>query len=137
MSYRPVLVVNWQRALCLTIFDKAEVLEYYDKAIRSSRQLHQLPAVVRVPIYLKMVRHVARLCCHVVPECLCAPAACRATPALTRVVLVLTQEAQGRIALNRRNVLIRDQFCCQYCGVRTNLTIDHVMPLSKGGRNSW
>ena len=41
------------------------------------------------------------------------------------------------MALTRRNIMIRDRFCCQYCGCKRNLTIDHVHPQSKGGRNTW
>ena len=26
---------------------------------------------------------------------------------------------------------------CRYCGVRQNLTVDHVVPLSKGGKWAW
>lgn len=44
----------------------------------------------------------------------------------------------GRLALNRRNILRRDQYCCQYCGKRGGeLTIDHVMPKSRGGKGVW
>lgn len=42
-----------------------------------------------------------------------------------------------RILLSRKNVIRRDGFCCQYCGTRDRLTIDHVMPKSRGGRDSW
>ena len=41
---------------------------------------------------------------------------------------------------SRRNIFIRDNFTCQYCGKRfcqNNLTIDHVMPKSKGGKTTW
>ncbi len=42
------------------------------------------------------------------------------------------------ISLSRRNVLHRDHYTCQYCGVhRHDLTIDHVIPRSKGGTDSW
>jgi 5-methylcytosine-specific restriction endonuclease McrA len=44
----------------------------------------------------------------------------------------------GRLALNRRNVLRRDQYTCQYCGRHSSdLTIDHVLPKSRGGPNAW
>jgi 5-methylcytosine-specific restriction endonuclease McrA len=43
-----------------------------------------------------------------------------------------------RIELSRRNIHYRDNFCCQYCGVKTKeLTIDHVIPKSRGGDDSW
>ena len=42
------------------------------------------------------------------------------------------------ISLSRRNVLHRDNYTCQYCGERRHdLTIDHVVPRSKGGTDSW
>jgi hypothetical protein len=37
---------------------------------------------------------------------------------------------------SRRGLLQRDE-CCQYCGSRENLTIDHVLPLSRGGPYTW
>lgn len=42
-----------------------------------------------------------------------------------------------RIMLSRKNVLRRDRFKCQYCGSRDRLTIDHVHPKSRGGRDTW
>lgn len=42
------------------------------------------------------------------------------------------------ISLSRRNILHRDNYICQYCGVkRHDLTIDHIMPRSRGGIDSW
>lgn len=44
----------------------------------------------------------------------------------------------GRLALNRRNILRRDGYTCQYCGKRGgDLTVDHVLPKSRGGRTVW
>lgn len=42
-----------------------------------------------------------------------------------------------QIMLTRKNVLRRDGFRCQYCGARDRLTIDHVMPRSRGGKDTW
>lgn len=42
-----------------------------------------------------------------------------------------------RIMLTRKNVLRRDRFTCQYCGSRSDLTVDHVLPKSRGGRDRW
>jgi 5-methylcytosine-specific restriction endonuclease McrA len=39
--------------------------------------------------------------------------------------------------VNRREVLRRDRHTCQYCGSTKNLTLDHVIPRSKGGKHSW
>lgn len=38
---------------------------------------------------------------------------------------------------NRREVFRRDGYRCQYCGGTRNLTIDHIMPRSRGGAYSW
>jgi len=40
-------------------------------------------------------------------------------------------------AFTRFNVFLRDRFVCQYCGVGDNLTFDHLVPRSKGGRTTW
>jgi 5-methylcytosine-specific restriction endonuclease McrA len=42
-----------------------------------------------------------------------------------------------RRKITRRAVFARDQWTCQYCGSRSNLTVDHVVPRSKGGGSSW
>ena len=39
--------------------------------------------------------------------------------------------------LSRRAILARDGFRCQYCGSTRHLTIDHVVPRSRGGPTSW
>jgi 5-methylcytosine-specific restriction endonuclease McrA len=40
-------------------------------------------------------------------------------------------------AFTRFNVFLRDRFQCQYCGAKDDLTFDHVIPRSKGGRTTW
>ena len=45
-----------------------------------------------------------------------------------------------RVALSRRNVFLRDNFRCQYCGGAFSvkeLTCDHVVPRSQGGQMTW
>ena len=42
-----------------------------------------------------------------------------------------------RRKITRRAVFARDNWTCQYCGSRSNLTVDHVIPRSKGGDSSW
>ncbi len=44
------------------------------------------------------------------------------------------------IRLTRKNLMLRDAFQCQYCARRPNvreLNIDHVLPRSRGGPDSW
>lgn len=58
-------------------------------------------------------------------------------------VIVLTAYnglARQRVPYTRRNVYRRDGARCQYCGARpglASLTIDHVLPRSRGGATSW
>lgn len=40
-------------------------------------------------------------------------------------------------AFTRFNVFLRDGFVCQYCGDEDELTFDHVIPRSRGGRTTW
>jgi 5-methylcytosine-specific restriction endonuclease McrA len=40
-------------------------------------------------------------------------------------------------AFTRFNVFLRDKFSCQYCGDDDDLTFDHLVPRSKGGRTTW
>jgi len=42
-----------------------------------------------------------------------------------------------RRKITRRAVFARDGWACQYCGSRSSLTVDHVVPKSKGGASSW
>ena len=37
----------------------------------------------------------------------------------------------------RFNVFLRDKFTCQYCGDKKDLTFDHLLPKSKGGKTDW
>jgi hypothetical protein len=45
----------------------------------------------------------------------------------------------NKVAMTRENVFRRDDYECVYCGnsERSKLTIDHVIPQSKGGKNVW
>ena len=43
-------------------------------------------------------------------------------------------------ALSRKNILLRDRNSCQYCGAvlaSSELTLDHVVPRSRGGLSTW
>jgi 5-methylcytosine-specific restriction endonuclease McrA len=40
-------------------------------------------------------------------------------------------------AFTRFNLFLRDKFLCQYCGDTSDLTFDHVIPRSHGGRTTW
>lgn len=41
------------------------------------------------------------------------------------------------VMLSRQNIFKRDNGKCQYCGTTKGLTLDHVIPRSKGGKSTW
>jgi len=50
------------------------------------------------------------------------------------------KSASRLVAFTRRNLFLRDRFRCQYCGdpfKSEDLTFDHVVARSKGGRTTW
>ncbi|EOA35669.1 hypothetical protein CARUB_v10020892mg [Capsella rubella] len=102
ISYRPVNVVCWKRAICLEYMDKADVLEYYDQTVSSPTGSFYIPAVLRVPHLLQVVKR-----------------------------------RRVKNTLSRKSILLRDDYTCQYCSSRENLTIDHVIPISRGGEWTW
>ena len=57
-----------------------------------------------------------------------------ARPVVIRLVTyVRVPRDAHRRKITRRAVFARDSWTCQYCGSRSNLTVDHVIPRSKGG----
>ena len=61
-----------------------------------------------------------------------------ARPVVIRLVsYVRIPRDTHRRKITRRAVFARDNWTCQYCGARSNLTVDHVIPRSKGGGSSW
>lgn len=68
---------------------------------------------------------------------LCSAAADHARPVVIRLVsYVRVPRTTGR-RISRRAIFARDDFRCQYCGAHGPLTIDHVVPRSRGGDSSW
>lgn len=60
-------------------------------------------------------------------------------PAVVRV-LRRFRRSHIRISFSRVNIFNRDGFTCQYCGeqkMAEDLTFDHVLPRSAGGKTSW
>jgi len=55
-------------------------------------------------------------------------------------LLVYDRLPQRAVKFNRRNIYARDEGRCQYCGRRfptSELTLDHVVPRSRGGASTW
>lgn len=62
--------------------------------------------------------------------------------AVPKVVRLLGYDRLPRVdvKLNRRNLFARDHNTCQFCGKRyptSELSVDHVLPRSQGGKTTW
>ena len=62
--------------------------------------------------------------------------------AVPRIIRLLFYDRLPRneVKFNRRNIFARDKNKCQYCGKRqrtSELSLDHVIPKSMGGKSAW
>ena len=57
-------------------------------------------------------------------------------PSVVRLARYVRVPHDRTVAVNRRTVFARDGHHCQYCGLAAE-SIDHVMPRSRGGDDSW
>jgi 5-methylcytosine-specific restriction endonuclease McrA len=61
-------------------------------------------------------------------------------PLVIRLVYYVRIPHRLSLPVTRRTVLARDHYTCQYCGrqpSRKDLTVDHVLPRSRGGHTAW
>lgn len=58
-------------------------------------------------------------------------------PQIIRLLTRLVRHVAPKVTYTRKNVHIRDHYMCQYCGSHENLTLDHVHPVSRGGKSNW
>jgi 5-methylcytosine-specific restriction endonuclease McrA len=66
-----------------------------------------------------------------------SPTASFESPSVIRLVYLI-RRPRPRVKLSRREIFIRDSYTCQYCDRQmTDLTIDHVIPRSRGGQHVW
>ncbi len=119
-SWRPVHVTTVRRALCMLFRDAARVVapetlstftfdEWLEQPLADDDLILRSPSVrLAAPEVILLVRY-DRVPCHEAP-------------------------------FTRRNLFLRDDFTCQYCGRRTatdRLSVDHIMPRSRGGTTTW
>lgn len=56
------------------------------------------------------------------------------------MILKRYEKRKTSIRFSKHNVFLRDGYICQYCGValaRKTATLDHVLPISHGGKTVW
>lgn len=107
-SFEPLTILPVRRALRLIIDGKAEALEVDESRLyRSETKCLPAPLVIRLVRFIKVPRRFRR-------------------------------------QVTNTFLFARDEYSCQYCGrhrsglgYRESLTRDHVLPLSRGGDNSW
>ncbi|MEZ6066570.1 MAG: HNH endonuclease [Planctomycetaceae bacterium] len=61
---------------------------------------------------------------------------------IPRIVRLLRYDRlpKSAVKFNRRNIFLRDEHRCQYCGQQFSaqrLSLDHVLPRSRGGPTTW
>ncbi|MEP2023178.1 MAG: HNH endonuclease [Reichenbachiella sp.] len=57
-------------------------------------------------------------------------------PAVIKINKYIQVPYRG-VVMTRQNIFKRDNGLCQYCGIDRDLTLDHLIPRSKGGKSSW
>lgn len=68
----------------------------------------------------------------------CAEGAVFKLPAVLKLIKLIRIVYRNRVPFSKRNVFIRDGFRCAYCGgERVKLTIDHIIPKSRGGGTTF
>ena len=54
--------------------------------------------------------------------------------------MIRLRDKHGALKFSRANIFTRDGYCCQYCTKAfktSDLTFDHILPISRGGRKTW
>lgn len=60
-------------------------------------------------------------------------------PAVIRLVHYVSIPYRKKV-YSKKHIYLRDNYTCQYCGklgVASELTLDHILPQSRGGRSAW
>jgi CRISPR/Cas system Type II protein with McrA/HNH and RuvC-like nuclease domain len=57
-------------------------------------------------------------------------------PLIIRLLNYITHHTK-KLKISRNRIYRRDSYQCVYCGSRKELTLDHVLPKSRGGGNDW
>lgn len=126
--YMAVHVVNARRAFRLLFKDLAEVVtlddgRYLSYDFDSWREVSEARSSLRDPEdeYVRSVRFEIQV------------------PRIIRL-LAFDRLPKAKVKFNRRNIFARDGNRCQYCSKRfptAELSLDHVLPRSRGGRATW
>lgn len=129
-AYSAIQVMSVRRAFCLLWKELAEVIQVEDGAwisydFQSWLEVSQLRSVIEQQNaeedWIKGVQFDIQV---------------------PRVIRLLNYDRFPRnvVKFNRRNIFLRDENRCQYCGNKFSthqLSLDHVVPKSRGGQTTW
>ncbi len=58
-------------------------------------------------------------------------------PLVVRFIKFIRKIYRKKVHWSKKNVMVRDNQTCMYCGSKKQLTIDHIIPKSRGGKNTF
>jgi 5-methylcytosine-specific restriction endonuclease McrA len=58
-------------------------------------------------------------------------------PLVMRLIKIIRMIYKNKVPFSKKNIFVRDQFKCAYCGDNKELTVDHVIPASRGGKTNF
>lgn len=134
-NYQPVKTESWQRAAVMLAREVAEVVdvEYYEKKKTfTSYNFEDWYEVSQLKKEFQEEEYDFIECVDGV----------FAVPQIIRL-LTYDNNKKKKIRFSRKNIYLRDQYTCQYCGKQfgqkrsQELSLDHVIPRAQGGKSTW
>ncbi len=127
--YSPVNVCSVKRALSMLFQQKAEVVTYENNTF-CNYDIHSWSELTQLKIEMNILEADEEIMNWT------------ASIIIPRVIRVLEYNRipTRKVKLNRRNIYLRDNNICQYCGRKLpveELNLDHVLPRAQGGISSW
>ncbi|MBW8040337.1 MAG: HNH endonuclease [Planctomycetes bacterium] len=126
--YMPIRIIGARRAFCLLFKELAEVVSL-EEGRYSNYDFESWCQVSRLRRHFERDGHdwVSTVSFYI------------AVPRIIRLFFY-DRLPRSEVKFNRRNIFARDKNKCQYCGKRqptSELSLDHVIPRSSGGKASW
>jgi 5-methylcytosine-specific restriction endonuclease McrA len=131
--YQAIRVINVKRAFSMLCKEMAEVIHIETDAAGHSRWLN---------LNFESWQELSQLKKEFEPDEYDWIHTVRFQVAVPRIIRLLGYDKLPRqdVKFNRRNIYARDSNRCQYCGKKfstTDLSLDHVVPRSQGGKTTW
>lgn len=130
-GYMPINVINAKRAFTLLYSNLAEVVSvddnhYLTYNFESWAELSELKKKLQEETGLEDWVETPNLLIEI--------------PRVIKLINNDVYPREDKVRLSRRNIFIRDNYTCQYCGKRKSvkeLQLEHVIPRAQGGIDSW